>query len=38
VPNVLGIENPLVDFVGHVDFDVVRRVGARPGTMNLVDE
>ncbi len=35
---MIGVENPLVDFIGHVPAAVVERLGAKPGTMNLVDE
>jgi sugar/nucleoside kinase (ribokinase family) len=38
VSSVLGIENPLMDFVGHVGFEAFEGLDVRPGTMNLVDE
>jgi sugar/nucleoside kinase (ribokinase family) len=34
--SVYGIGNPLLDFVTHQSQDFVRRLGTRPGTMNLV--
>ena len=34
----MGIENPLVDFIGHVGPELVDSLGAPRGTMNLVDE
>jgi sugar/nucleoside kinase (ribokinase family) len=38
VSRVLGIENPLVDFIGHVDYPALDGLDVKPGTMNLVDE
>lgn len=35
---VLGIENPLVDFIGHVQPEAMLGLDIKPGTMNLVDE
>jgi len=35
---VIGIGNPLMDTITHVDFSVVKDLGAEPGSMNLVDE
>ncbi|RQV98496.1 MAG: adenosine kinase [Calditrichaeota bacterium] len=35
---VIGIGNPLMDTITHVDFNVVSELGAVPGSMNLVDE
>lgn len=34
---VIGIGNPLMDTITHVDFSVVEGLGAEPGSMNLVD-
>lgn len=34
---VIGIGNPLMDTITHVDFQVVQDLGAEPGSMNLVD-
>ncbi|MBB6478702.1 adenosine kinase [Spirochaeta isovalerica] len=35
---VIGIGNPLMDTITHVDFSVVENLGAEPGSMNLIDE
>lgn len=35
---VIGIGNPLMDTITHVDYSVVQDIGAEPGSMNLVDE
>lgn len=34
---LLGIENPLMDFIIHTDYDKVRKFTDKPGTMNLVE-
>lgn len=34
---VIGIGNPLMDTITHVDFSVVEGLGAEPGSMNLVN-
>lgn len=35
---VIGIGNPLMDTISHVDYKVLEELGAEPGSMNLVDE
>jgi sugar/nucleoside kinase (ribokinase family) len=35
--SVYGVENPLMDIIAHVDFAFLKRLGKKPGTMNLVD-
>ena len=35
--SVFGVGNPLMDMIGHVSHEHLQRVGAQPGTMNLVD-
>ena len=34
---VIGIGNPLMDTITHVDYIVIEDLGAEPGSMNLVD-
>lgn len=34
---VIGIGNPLMDTITHVDYKVIEILGAEPGSMNLVD-
>jgi len=34
---VIGIGNPLMDTITHVDYEVLKNLGAEPGSMNLVD-
>ena len=34
---VIGIGNPLMDTITHVDYKVIEYLGAKPGSMNLVD-
>ncbi len=35
--SVYGVENPLMDIIAHVDFDFLKELGKKPGTMNLVE-
>lgn len=35
---LLGISNAIVDVLSHVDGDFLDRIGARPGSMTLIDE
>lgn len=35
--SVFGVGNPLMDMIGYVSDEHLERVGARPGTMSLVD-
>jgi sugar/nucleoside kinase (ribokinase family) len=35
--SVYGIENPLMDIIAHVEHSYLRRLGKKPGTMNLVE-
>ena len=35
--SVFGIGNPLLDFIVHADYSFLERVGARAGTMNLIE-
>jgi sugar/nucleoside kinase (ribokinase family) len=34
---VIGIGNPLMDTITHVDFKIIKDLGVEPGSMNLVD-
>jgi sugar/nucleoside kinase (ribokinase family) len=36
--SILSICNPLMDFITHVQPEFLKRIGAQPGTMNLIDE
>lgn len=35
---VIGIGNPLMDTIIHVDYKVIENLGVEPGSMNLVDQ
>jgi sugar/nucleoside kinase (ribokinase family) len=35
--SVFGVENPLMDIIAHVGFPVLKALGKKPGTMNLVE-
>ncbi len=36
--SVFGIGNPLMDYVAYAGFDLLDKLGAKPGTMNLITE
>jgi len=35
--SLFGVENPLMDVIAHVDYELLRRFHKEPGTMHLVD-
>ena len=35
---LLGISNAIVDVLSHVDDEILRKIGAQPGSMTLIDE
>ena len=37
-PQLLGISNAIVDVLTHVDDDFLKRIGAEPGSMTLIDK